>query len=121
MRQFWMYTIPLIILAGFIVFMNSGDFLKKPLIPGDNFSYYLKEVEQAVDREDWEAAQSYAEELAVAWAKVSPRIQFSVDKDEMKSITVGLARLQAFIEVQNRSQALGTAAEIREHWDHLNE
>ena len=49
MRQFWMYTIPLIILAGFIVFMNSGDFLKKPLIPGDNFSYYLKEVEQAID------------------------------------------------------------------------
>jgi hypothetical protein len=39
----------------------------------------------------------------------------------MKAIEVGLSRLQAFLQAQDHSQALGAAAEIREHWDHLNE
>lgn len=121
MRKLWIYTVPLIVLAGFVVIMNSGDYLKKPLTTQDNFPYYLQEVEQAADREDWAAAQSHIEDLKIAWDKVSPRLQFSVDKDEMKSINLGLSRLQAFLKAQDRTQALGAAAEIREHWDHLNE
>lgn len=121
MRKFWMYTIPLLVLAGFVVIMNSGDILKKPMTGQDNFSYYLQEVEQAIVREDWDAAQAHSANLDTAWKRVSPRIQFSVDKDEMKSIEVGLSRLQAFLQAQDRSQALATSAEIREHWEHLNE
>lgn len=121
MRQFWMYTIPLLVLAGFMLMMNSGDILKKPMTTQDDFPYYLQEVEQAIEREDWDAAHSHSANLSTAWEKVSPRIQFSVDKDEMKAIEVGLSRLQAFLQSQDRSQALATAAEIREHWGHLNE
>ena len=78
-------------------------------------------VEQAVEREDMGCCPFSCANLSTAWEKVSPRIQFSVDKDEMKAIEVGLSRLQAFLQSQDRSQALATAAEIREHWDHLNE
>jgi len=121
MRQFWMYTIPLIILAGFIVFMNSGDFLKKPMTTQDDFVYHLQEVEQAVIREDWTAALEHSRNLDNAWNQVIRRIQFSVDKDEMKSINVSLSRLNAFLRARDSSQALAAAAEIREHWEHLNE
>jgi len=121
MRKFWLYTIPLITLAVFVVVMNSGDYLKKPLTTGDDFPYYLEQVEQAVMREDWSAAFDYSEKLNSAWAKVSPRIQFSVDKDEMKNISVGLSRLGAFLKTEDRSQALAVIAEIREHWEHINE
>ena len=121
MRKFWMYTIPLLVLASFVVIMNSGDILKKPMTTEDDFPYYLQEVEQAITREDWHAAQTHSANLSTAWDKVSPRIQFSVDKDEMKAIEVGLSRLQAFLQAQDRGSALATAAEIREHWDHLNE
>jgi len=44
-----------------------------------------------------------------------------VDKDEMKSINVSLSRLNAFLRARDSSQALAAAAEIREHWEHLNE
>lgn len=121
MRKFWLFTIPVIFLAGFVVIMNSGDFLKKPMTTGDDFGYYLQEVERAVNQEDWNEALKHSRSLNIAWQKVSPRIQFSVDKDEMKAINVGLARLEAFLEAQNRSQALAAVAEIREHWEHLNE
>ncbi len=76
--------------------MNSGDFLKKPMTTQDDFVYHLQEVEQAVIREDW-------------------------TKDEMKSINVSLSRLNAFLRARDSSQALAAAAEIREHWEHLNE
>lgn len=121
MRKFWLYTIPLVILAGFVVIMNSGDYLKKPLNTQDDFSYYLQEVEQAVMLEDWPAALDHSRNLTTAWEQVSRRIQFSVDKDEMKSINVNLSRLDAFLRAQDRSQALAATAEIREHWEHLNE
>lgn len=121
MRKLWMYTIPLLFLVSFVVIMNSGDVLKKPMTTQDDFPYYLQEVEQAIEREDWDAARAHSANLSSAWEKVSPRIQFSVDKDEMKSIDVGLSRLHAFLQAQDRSLALATATEIREHWDHLNE
>ena len=63
---------------------------------------------------------SHSANLSTAWEKVSP-VFIQRDKDEMKAIEVGLSRLQAFLQSQDRSQALATAAEIREHWDHLNE
>ncbi|NLM89544.1 MAG: hypothetical protein GX176_12350, partial [Syntrophomonadaceae bacterium] len=44
-------------------------------------------------REDWTAALEHSRNLDNAWNQVIRRIQFSVDKDEMKSINVSLSFL----------------------------
>lgn len=121
MQKIWLYTIPLVILAGFVVIMNSGDYLKKPMSTQDNFICYLQETEQAIMREDWTGALDHSHNLNTAWEQVSRRIQFSVEKDQIQAINVNLSRLHAFLIARDRSQALGTTAEIREHWERLNE
>lgn len=121
MRKFWMYTIPALVLVGFMLFMNSGDYLKKPMSANDDVPYHLKQLETDVMREDWQAAGQDLDQLNQAWSQVRARIQFSVEKDEVQNINVGLARLEGYLAAEDQSNSLAEISEIREHWININQ
>lgn len=120
MRRILIFSIPVLILAGFIMLMNAGDYMKKPFSEEDRFLYYLNRAEEDVVNEDWDAAADHAHRLNRAWEIISPRIQFSVEKDEMIAISRSLARLNAFIAAADQGGAQAEINEIRVNWNHIN-
>ncbi len=114
------YVLPIAVLVVFILIMNSGNYLKAPRRASDDFAADLHRVQQQVKSSQWEYARETYPLLTAAWHEIIPRIQYSVEKDEINAINVNLARLQVFIDVHDKNSALAEINEVREHWTHLN-
>jgi len=109
-----------VILIMFILFMNSGDYLKQPENSSDNFMLHIKSLEDDIKNEQWESAGDNAEKLTCAWKKVVTWIQFSVEKNEINAIDINLARLNAYVSARDKSNALAELWESLEHWQNIN-
>ena len=120
MKSFKYYTFVVLLFAVFIFIMNSGDLFKKPLGSGDDFMLYMNQVEENISVNEWQTASINYDKLHRAWKKIVPRIQYSVEKDEINAIDVNLARLKICISSQDKTLALLELNEAREHWHDLN-
>ena len=49
-----------------------------------------------------------------------PRIQYSVEKDEINAINLNLARIKAYIALREGDEAYVELIEAMEHWENLN-
>jgi len=114
------YLLVIILFAFFILIMNGGNLLKQPLSAEDNFMFFYDRLELNIINQNWEKAVVNNEKLNQAWNKIVPRIQFSVEKDEINAINVNLARLQAALTSRDPVLALTELSEMREHWENLN-
>lgn len=115
------YMVTGVILLSFALVMNSGDYLKKPTSDKDNVSLYINNIETNILEDNWSGAEQNYENLKKAWDIVVKKIQFSVEKDEINFIEVNLARLGAYLKVEDEDGALGELYEIEEHWNTLND
>ncbi|MDD4548785.1 MAG: DUF4363 family protein [Syntrophomonadaceae bacterium] len=114
------YSAIILILVFFIVVMNAGDYSKKPRSESDDVVLYMEQLQQNILLEQWEEAEVNNKKLHKAWQKIIPRIQFSVEKDEINAISVNFSRLSAYITSRENEDALAELYESREHWDNLN-
>lgn len=120
MKRVGYYAVIVLLFAVFVFIMNGGDLFKKPLGTEDDFLLYWGKVQYSITSADWEQTARYNEKLSQAWQKIVPRIQFSVEKDEINAVNVSLARLKGSIANRDQKPALVELYEIREHWDNLN-
>ncbi|KUG05055.1 hypothetical protein ASZ90_017544 [hydrocarbon metagenome] len=114
MKKFAYYFSVTSILILFIFLMNSGNFFAKSM--SDNFM----SLRQDLQAEDWEQAEKSYQSLNLAWQKVAPRIQFSVEKGEINAIDVNLSKIGAYITLREKSGAYVELNEAIEHWNNLN-
>lgn len=121
MKKFFSYLIPISLLICFIIIMNSGDYLKKPQGVNDDFEMYASYLEHDLQTLSWDKAEEDFELFYNAWNIIIPRIQFSVEKEEINKINVNLARLESFIISKNTDFARAELNEIKEHWKNLNQ
>ncbi|HEY8463658.1 MAG TPA: DUF4363 family protein [Bacillota bacterium] len=120
MGHFLLYKlIPALILAVFIVLMNSGTFLKHPRGTDDNVPKYFNLLHTSIQARHWPEAASYLNKLESAWRKIVPRIQFSEERDEINNFQHSLARLKGYLEAREKAQALAELKEIVETWADL--
>lgn len=117
MRRFFTITIPIVMLAVFILVMISDNFLKQPLRKDDNVPGYTQAIIQDISNDKWNEASNKTEQLSQAWKKVVKRIQFSAEKDEMDALASSIARLRGAISAKDKSAAFMELYEIFEHWD----
>lgn len=120
MKSLKYYAFVVLLFALFIFIMNGGDLFKKPLGSGDDFMLYMNQLEYNISVDEWQTASATYEKLHRAWKKIVPRIQYSVEKDEINAIDVNLARLKSCITSQDKTLALLELNEAREHWHDLN-
>jgi hypothetical protein len=120
MKSLKYYAFVVLLFAVFIFIMNGGDLFKKPLGSEDNFMLYMNRLEDNISITEWQTASVNYEKLLRAWKKIIPRIQYSVEKDEINAIEVNLARLKSCITSQDKALALLELSEAREHWHNLN-
>jgi len=120
MNKITVYIATALTIIAFIILMNAGNYLKSPQGQTDNFPLYIKLLTGNIKTEQWKSAEENSEKLATAWRKIIPRIQYSVEKDEINAINVNLARLRAYIAARDKSNALAELNEAFEHWNDLN-
>lgn len=114
------YSAIVLILTIFIFIMNAGDYMKSPRGQSDDVAEYIDLLREDIINEEWSEAEENSKKLHIAWKKVVPRIQFSVEKDEINAINVNLSRLTAYVAAREDEEALAELYEAREHWNNLN-
>ena len=119
MKKLIYYLLPVAILALFIGIMLSGSYLKQPRGEDDSVSGKLVLVKEAVQKGDWKSAQQEIDNLEEAWEKVVPRIQFSMERNEIKDLGVSLTRARAAITAKDIAGALMELEEAEHHWHSL--
>ena len=120
MGRFLLYkVIPALILAIFVVLMNSGTFLKKPLGQIDNVPKYFSLLQASIRQSKWTEAADYLEKMQAAWGKVVPRIQYSEERDEINNFQHSLARMKGYVEARQKAGALAELKEVEETWNDL--
>jgi len=119
MKKFISYAIPIVTLTVFVLVMLGGTYLKKPHNSSEDVIAF---VELSIDHakiEKWGMLEQDIINIDSAWNKIIPRIQFSVERDEIYNISLNLARLRGSILAQDKTNTLITLNEIIEDWDEL--
>jgi hypothetical protein len=119
MKKIIAYGIPVIMLTVFVLIMISGQFLKKPRTEEEDVLKYIDLVTKDVMEENWDNAYQDNIKLTKAWVKIVPRIQFSVERDEIYCLNINLARLNGIIIGQDKAGALAEIGDINENWNEL--
>ncbi len=116
MKRWIKSLIPAVILLIFALIMTSDWYWKKPRGPHNDVAMLLQKVRDAVLAEDWAQAKADLQQLDSAWRLVITRVQFSVERDEIRGLTLSLARLHGALLAEDKTGALMELAQAEEHW-----
>jgi hypothetical protein len=119
MKKFISYSIPIITLAVFVLIMLSGSYFKKPRNPSEDVIAFTQISIVHAKAEKWDMLNKDITSITTAWNKIIPRIQFSVERDEISNINVNISRLRGSIASQDKSNTLMELNEIIENWHEL--
>jgi hypothetical protein len=119
MKKFISYSIPVFTLAVFVLLMLGGNFLKKPHNPSEDVVALVTLSIAHVKVENWDMLNKDIASIDFAWKKIIPRIQFSVERDEIYNISLNIARLRGSISAQDKTSTLIELNEIIENWYEL--
>lgn len=114
------YLIPAFLLMFFVLIMNAGPYLKQPRGRSDDVAGSIRAVRADVLDQKWDSAGVGAGNLEKAWNKVIPRIQFSVEREEINSLSRNIYRLQGYITAGDMAGALAELREAERNWNGLD-
>lgn len=121
MRRFLVISIPTITLVLFILVMQSGNVLKKPLGNEVGIPKTIEMMIEDIKNENWYSASNHWESLTKDWDKIVQRVQFSSERNEIEGLSLSIAGLKGAIEAQDQSDGLQRLYEAYEHWEDLGE
>lgn len=101
-----------VILSSCTLFSNSMD--KK-----SGFTKNLDGVETNIRNENWGEALSGQEKAFKSWRQLKPLLQIDIDHDYVNLIEDYFVRLKAYIETQDKSEALATVMLIKNAWENI--
>jgi len=119
MKKIISYVIPIVTLIAFILLMLGGNYFKKPRSASEDVIAF---VEISIDHakvEKWDMLKQDIASIDTAWKKIIPRIQFSVERDEIYNINLNIARLRGSVISEDKASTLIELNEIIENWDEL--
>lgn len=119
MKKFISYAIPIITLAIFVLLMLGGNYLKKPHNPSEDVVAFVDVSIQHAKAEKWDMLHQDIIDIDYAWKKIVPRIQFSVERDELYNISLNIARLRGSVDSEDKTSTLIELNEIIENWNEL--
>jgi len=119
MKKSLSYVIPIVTLISFILIMLGGNYLKKPMNPSENVVAFVELSIEHAKVEKWDKLHKDVTNIDYAWKKVIPRIQYSVERDEIYNISLNIASLKGSIASEDKASTLIELNEIIENWDEL--
>jgi hypothetical protein len=119
MKKFISFTIPIVTLTIFVLVMLGGNYLKKPHKPSEDVIAFVNLSIEHTKVGNWGKLHEDIASIDFAWKKIIPRIQYSVETDEIYNINLNLARLKGSIASEDKSSTLIELNEIIEDWEEL--
>ena len=119
MKKFISYTIPIVTLTVFVLIMLSGNYFKKPRNSSEDVVSFVELSVGHANSEKWDKLEQDVTNIDFAWKKIIPRIQFSVERDEIYNISLNIASLRGSIASKDKSSTLIELNEIIENWNEL--
>jgi uncharacterized protein DUF4363 len=114
------FIIPIVTLAFFLLIMLSGSYLKQPRNPSEDIIGYINLTIEDIKSNNWDNAIDNIEKIEKAWNKIVPRIQFSVELNEIRNININIARLKGAAVVRDKTSALMELNAALENWNELS-
>lgn len=109
-----------LLLGGFLLLLAGGEWLKRPLAPDEDVAGLLQALEKALDDgPEWGESARLQRAVERAWARVEPRVQLSVEKDDMEEFTDQLVRLKAAIAARDEALARESLALMKTVWNRM--
>jgi hypothetical protein len=119
MKKFISFAIPVVTLAVFVLLMLGGNYFKKPRNPSEDLVAFVALSIEHAKSENWDMLNQDIASIDAAWKKIIPRIQFSVERDELYNISLNIARLRGSIDSEDKTSTLIELNEILEDWNEL--
>ena len=120
MKKFISYVIPVVTLAVFVLIMLGGNYLKKPHNTSEDVLGFTQTSIEHAKTEKWDMLSEDIINIDTAWKKIIPRIQFSVERDEIYNISLGIAKLKGSVVSEDKANTLMELHEILENWHELS-
>ncbi|MEL1136570.1 DUF4363 family protein [Desulfitobacterium sp. THU1] len=121
MRKFLVISIPVVTIILFILIMQGGNVLKRPLGNEVGIPKTIEMIVQDIKNENWDSASNHWDNLSKDWDKVIKRVQFSAERNEIEGLSLSIASLKGAIEAQDQSSGLQLSYQAYEHWEDLGE
>ncbi|MGE5453641.1 MAG: DUF4363 family protein [Methylocystaceae bacterium] len=115
LRTLIAYAIPLIILGTSIWVMT----LEPTSQQNQQFIQHTNQIEELINHAQWNDALKELRMVDKIYTAALPRIQFSMERDEINDVKLSLTRLKAYLVTGNRAEALASTLEARQHWQNL--
>lgn len=112
-------TIIYILIITVLTGLCSCTLLVKPLNKNMHFSDQLSKLDDSVRNEKWSQAEKNLEEAKKAWKRLKPWIQVDIDHDYVHEIEENLAKLEGYIETEEKPDALAHLLMIQETWEDI--
>ncbi|NMA66319.1 MAG: DUF4363 family protein [Clostridiaceae bacterium] len=103
----------------FILIMQSGAWLKKPIGNEYDFPELVHEIIDDIKNEEWDKIAEKSLNLENTWKRILVRIQFSSERDEINFINTALSRLKGAIMAEDKTSALLELNEALSHYNQL--
>lgn len=108
------------ILTGTLVNLSGCSLLTTSLDNRTGFSQHLGQVEHNIRSEDWDQAITNLDHAKKAWTKLKPPMQIDIDHDYIKDIEDGFAKLDGYLDTQDKSNSLVSILLIEDTWKNIN-
>lgn len=112
--------IAVILLGASLLLSSSCAVISKAIDNSAGLSRQLSRVETDIRHEDWAKAKTSLGDAKEAWHKVKPVIQIDIDHDYVKNIEDDFVRLDAYLDVGDKSNALAAILLIQSSWQNIN-
>lgn len=116
MKKILIFSIPVILMICFVLIMTSANYLKQPTGDDDNIVKIINDMRIDVNNENWASAEDKSKLLKHAWKKITTRVQFSAERNEIKDGEIAIARIQGFVEAKDKPGILSELDELKNHW-----
>ncbi len=108
-----------IILAVLIVAIGITSATLSEKVSTD-FTHDLEIAEDNIKAEDWSRAKGAVQDMLNEWEQTCEWLQFWVNHTDTDDVNLGLERLAAAVEVEDKSLSLWAAAELNESLRHIH-
>lgn len=107
------------LLVAVLAALCSCTLAVKPLDRSSHFSERLLQLESSIRSENWEQAGESLEAAKKAWKSLKPWLQIDIDHDYVHEIEENLAKIEAFIDTEEKPDALANLLMLKETWEDM--
>ncbi len=106
----------LILIPLLLLFVTGCTLFKKPLDRKTGFSAELDALDGLIAAENWEEAGESLTSCKQKWYIVKPWMQLELDHDVINEIELKLYELSAYLETEEKPDALSNVRAVRNIW-----